>query len=126
MTEEAKPGGWWYPSRLPAWYARWVVRLRWLVVAFWVATAGAAMLYLPAIGHSGNDLNQLVSANNPAVQSEIRSFDKFGFPLLSRVAVVQRDPDGLPMGIQTKALMRARAVSEGRTRTSGPSSRRCR
>jgi RND superfamily putative drug exporter len=71
------------------------------------------MMFLPALGHGGNDLNQLISADNPAVQSEIRSFEKFGFPLLSRVAVVQRNPDGLPMTIQAEAVMRARAVTEG-------------
>ena len=47
------------------------------------------------------------------MQSEIRSFDKFGFPLLSRVAVVQRNPDGLPLATQAEAVTRARAVSEG-------------
>jgi RND superfamily putative drug exporter len=113
MTEGVVPRGRWHPGRLVGWYARWTVRLRWLVVAFWVVMAGASMIYLPAVGHGGNDLEQLVSAGNPAVRSEIRSFDTFGFPLLSRVAVVQRNPEGLPVAIQAKAVMRARAVSQG-------------
>jgi RND superfamily putative drug exporter len=95
------------------WYARWTVRLRWVVVAFWVAVTGVSVLGLPAIGHAGNDLNQLVSADNPAIASELRSFEAFGFPLLSRVAIVQRNPDGLPATVQLKAVMRARAVTEG-------------
>jgi putative drug exporter of the RND superfamily len=95
------------------WYARWMVRLRWFVVAFWVAVTGASVLALPAIGHAGNDLNQLVSADNPAIASELRSYEAFGFPLLSRVAVVQRNPDGLSAAAQLKAVMRARAVSAG-------------
>jgi RND superfamily putative drug exporter len=74
---------------------------------------GASLAFLPTIGQGGNDLNQLVSANNPAVQSELRSFEKFGFPLLSRVAVVQRNPDGLSAATQREALMRARSLSEG-------------
>jgi RND superfamily putative drug exporter len=113
MSEDIRPRSRWRPSRLLQGYAYWVIWLRWWVVAFWVASAAAAMAWLPAIGHGGDDLDQLVSADNPAVQSEVRSFEKFGFPLLSRVAVVQRSPDGLPAGVQAKALLRARAVSEG-------------
>jgi len=112
--DDAKAGGRWRPSWLLRSYARAVVRLRWLVVAFWLVAAGVSMVYLPSVGHGGNDLEQLVSADNPAVQSEIRSFEKFGFPLLSRVAVVQRNPDGLPMKVQTEVVARARAVTEGK------------
>jgi RND superfamily putative drug exporter len=89
------------------------VRLRWIVVAFWVGLTGVAVLFLPAVGHGGSDLDQLVSADNPAVRSEIRSYEAFGFPLLSRVAVVQRDPAGLPASVQFEALTRARAVTQG-------------
>lgn len=113
MTEQPVPRSRWYPSFWLRWYARWIVRLRWIVVAFWLAAMGASVAFLPSISYGGNDLNQLVSANNPALQSELRSFEKFGFPLLSRVAVVQRDPQGLSMATQAEALTRARALSEG-------------
>lgn len=113
MTVISAPRRRWQPSQLLRWYARWMVRLRWLVVAFWVAAVGAAVLLLPAMGSSGSDLNELVSSDNPAVQSEVRSLDKFGFPLLSRVAVVQRNPEGLPLATQAEAVTRARAVSRG-------------
>ncbi|HET8683792.1 MAG TPA: MMPL family transporter [Micromonosporaceae bacterium] len=113
MTVISAPRRRWQPSRVLHWYARWIVRLRWLVVAFWAAAVGAAVLLLPAVGHSGGDLNELVSSDNPAVQSEVRSLDKFGFPLLSRVAVVQRDPKGLSLATQAEAVTRARAVSRG-------------
>lgn len=103
----------WRPSFLIGVYARVIVQLRWFVVAFWMAAVGASMYYLPALGHAGTDLNELVSAESPAVRSEIQSLEKFGFPLLSRVAVVQRDPDGLSEETQEKAIERARAVSEG-------------
>jgi RND superfamily putative drug exporter len=112
VTEEASSRSW-YPSRLLGWYARWIVRLRWFVVAFWAMAAGAAVMYLPAMGQGGNDLGQLVAVDNPAVRSEIESFDKFGFPLLSRVAVVQRNPDGLPPEVHAKAVLRAREVTAG-------------
>jgi len=104
----------WKPSHALAMYARVLVRLRWLVVAFWLAATAAAVMLLPSVGYRGEDLSQLVSNDNPAVQSEVRSFEKFGFPLLSRVAVVQRNPHGLPLDIQTKAVTRARDLTEGK------------
>jgi len=82
--------------------------------------AAASVWFLPALDNGGSDLEQLVSADNPAVQSEVRSFDRFGFPLLSRVSVVQRNPDGLPVRTQ------ARRSATARTPTSNPSSRRYR
>lgn len=102
-----------YGSRASRWYAWTIVRLRWFVVAFWLVVAAASVLYLPGIGQGGNDLSQLVSSESPAVQSEVRSFDKFGFPLLSRVSVVQRDPNGLSTAVQARAAERAQAVSKG-------------
>lgn len=101
-------------SRLLEWYARGVVALRWLVVAFWLVMAAAATVYLPALGGGGNDLEQLVSVTNPAVQSELRSIERFGSPTLSRIAIVQRNPNGLSSAVQTKAVDRAKAVNEGR------------
>ncbi|GAB4058195.1 hypothetical protein GCM10028775_64550 [Catellatospora paridis] len=110
----------WRPSRLLEYYAISVVWLRWVVVALWVAAVAASVLYLPAIGHGGSDLGQLVSADNAAVRSEIRSFEKFGFPLLSRVSVVQRNPDGLPLSVQAEAVARARDVTEGKYSDAAP------
>lgn len=111
MTKVVRLRGW-RPSWLIGAYARWIVRMRWLVVGFWMAAVGAVVLHLPALGHAGTDLNDLVSADNPAVQSEVRSLEKFGFPVLSRVAVVQRDPGGLSRETQQRAIERAKAVSE--------------
>ncbi|MDG6106351.1 MMPL family transporter [Dactylosporangium aurantiacum] len=114
MTEpETPPRSRWHPSLLLQWYARAVVWLRWLVVAFWVAAAAAVYTFVPAYGTGGNDLEQLISADNPAVRSELQSVQKFGFPVLSRVAVVQRNPAGLSTETQTKAVARAKAVSDG-------------
>ncbi|WP_327001726.1 MMPL family transporter [Dactylosporangium sp. NBC_01737] len=113
MSEPRTPRSRWYPSRLLEWYAGIVVWLRWLVVAFWVAAAAVTIAYIPAYGTGGNDLEQLISADNPAVRSELQSVDKFGFPVLSRVAVVQRNPAGLSAATQAKAVARARAVSDG-------------
>src|SRR5689334_14468730 len=101
-------------------YAGVVVALRWPIVAAWVAAAVASVLYLPAVGQGGSDLQSLVSADNPAVRSEVRSLQKFGFPLLSRVAVVQRNPAGLPDATVTKAVQRARDVGTGAYPDAGP------
>ncbi|WP_432824768.1 MMPL family transporter [Dactylosporangium sp. CA-092794] len=113
MSDDVEPRTRWRPSLLPRWYAGIVVWLRWLVVAGWLAAAAASVVYLPTVGQGGSDLEQLVSADNPAVRSELRSFQRFGFPLLSRVAVVQRNPGGLPQDVQAEAVQRAQAVSDG-------------
>jgi putative drug exporter of the RND superfamily len=113
MSEVVTPRSRWSPSQAIQWYAQIIVALRWFVVVFWVFVTAVAVGSLPTLGRAGSDLNDLVSMNNPAVQSELRSYDKFGFPLLSRVAVVQRNPHGLPLAVQARALARAKAVSEG-------------
>src|SRR5215813_6139766 len=97
-------------SRFSLWlraYARLMVGLRWIVLAGWVVGA-VLVLRLPTIGNSGEDLSQLVSKNNPAVQTEMRSADLFGYSLLSRVAIVQYNAHGLPASVMTRAAVRAR------------------
>jgi putative drug exporter of the RND superfamily len=89
-------------------YARLIVGLRWIVLACWVAGAVVVLMRLPAIGNNGEDLSQLVSTNNPAVQTELRSADKFGYSLLSRVAIVQYNAHGLPAPVMARAIVRAR------------------
>jgi putative drug exporter of the RND superfamily len=114
VTEQPDAYSRWRPSLLLESYARLLVGLRWIVVAFWLAATAAAVMYLPSIGQGGEDLSELVSVGNPAVRSEVTSYDKFGFPLLSRVAVVQRNSKGLPTEVQTRAVARAKDVSDGK------------
>ncbi|MFC7759534.1 MMPL family transporter [Catellatospora bangladeshensis] len=114
MSTEPMPRSRWRPSFLLEWYAEIVVWLRWVIVLAWLAATAAAMVYLPALGQGGSDLGQLVSVDNPAVRSEVRSFERFGLPLLSRISIVQRDPNGLPASVQADAVARAQAVSEGK------------
>ena len=101
---EARRGGVW------GWYARAAVRLRWVVLAGWVALISVAVL-VPA-PKSESDLEGF-AAGNPAVAAELRSFELFGFPLVSRVSLVQHDPDGLSVYAQAEAVLRAVAVSQG-------------
>ncbi len=93
-------------------YARLVVRLRYAVVAAWIGIAVVATTVLPGLVEGGDDLG-FVGLDNPAVATEVRSFELFGFPLLSRTVLVQRDPDGLAPAAQAKALLRGIGVSQG-------------
>lgn len=98
-------GGWWRR------YAHLVVRLRWLVVAGWVAIV-TTLLVIPAPSSGAGDLEGF-GTDNPAIAAELRSFELFGFPLLSRVALVQHDADGLSVSTQAQAVLRALAVNQG-------------
>jgi RND superfamily putative drug exporter len=77
-----------------------------LVLVFWVAAAALACLYLPGLGSESGSLADNVPRNAPAVATEERSARIFGQPL-SRVAVVQHDPDGLEPGVQRHAVATA-------------------
>ncbi|QEC48273.1 MMPL family transporter [Baekduia soli] len=85
-----------------------VVRLRWVVVCGWILAAVAAVRLLPAIedAHSGA-LGALVPRDAAAVKAEIASKTRFGFPLLSRTLIVQRDPRGLSAAEQAAVVERA-------------------
>lgn len=76
--------------------ARLVVRLRFVLVTAWIAGAVAATLLLPALGESGaSPLGGLVPNDAKAIQAREHSLELFTVPLLSEIAVVQRDPHGL-------------------------------
>ena len=47
------------------------------------------------------------------MQVEKRSFELFGFPLIARTVVVQRDPAGLSPYAQARTVMRAVSVDTG-------------
>ncbi len=99
--------------RLAEAYASLVVRLRFLIVAGWLAGAVVVTLYLPSIQDSSRgNLGGLIPADNPAIQAEIRSVTLFGFPVLGRVAVVQRDPQGLDIYAQARAGLRAVTITQ--------------
>ena len=94
-------------------YARVTVALRWVIVVGWVAAATAAMLFLPPMQGTANDIEAL-GANDSSFAAEQRSLELFGFPLLSRAAIVQRNPEGLPPLVQAEAVMRGIAVNQGK------------
>ncbi len=75
--------------------------------------AYAAVALLPPLSAGGEELEGFAPSTNPAVASEIRSFEIYGLPLISRVALVQRDPAGLSVVTQAEAVLRAVAVTQG-------------
>jgi RND superfamily putative drug exporter len=93
-------------------FARVVVFLRFPVLLVWIALAIAAAVFLPTlVVDQGEGLRALVPRDSPALHAEIESARRFGFPLLARTVVVQRDPDGLPAGVQANAVLRAVSVT---------------
>ncbi|QVT78504.1 putative transport protein MmpL9 [Nocardioides aquaticus] len=94
--------------------ARGLVAGRWLVVVAWLAAVGACLAFLPAQASGGGGLSGLLSGDTPAVEAELRSVELFGFPLVARTVVVQRDPSGLSPYAQARTVVRALAVDRGR------------
>ncbi len=94
-----------------------LVRLRWPVVVTWVAVAFAVVVWLPPLTGGDSALKGFASGN-PAVETELRSFQLFGFPLTGRTAIVQRNPDGLSVYAQAEAVLRAVALTQGAYDTS--------
>ena len=74
--------------------AHLVVALRWWVIAFWAVATVGSLMFFPSLAGSGggSGLKRIFSADTPAVQTEKRSAELFGFPLIARTVVVQRDP----------------------------------
>lgn len=82
-----------------------IVRLRYLVVAAWIALAVVAVVALPTIEEAQvGSLGDLVPRESEALKAELESRDIFGFPVLSRTAVVIRDASGLPDEVRRRAL----------------------
>ncbi len=101
------PGAW----GLAAWL---VVKLRFAVIAFWIAAAVLLTLSLPTIREAQvGALGDLVPNNAGAIDAELRSSELFRFPLLSRTLVVQRDADGLPGAELAGHARRALKLNKG-------------
>jgi RND superfamily putative drug exporter len=84
-------------------YAWLVVTFRWFVVLGWVLAAVAAALWLPATSPSA-DLGGFAPPNSAAIATEKASAQAFGFPVLSRTMLVQRDENGLSQGAQQRVV----------------------
>ncbi len=101
-------------------YAFLVVSLRWLVIGGWAAAVAAAIVFLPPLNPtSSTTLSQLIPPGSQAAQAESDVARLFGFPLDAAVAVVQRDPHGMPKAIQYRAVRQAITVDQELAGTSG-------
>jgi putative drug exporter of the RND superfamily len=103
-----------YPSAGPLarGYAFVVVSLRYLIIGGWAAAVAAAIVFLPPLNASTEGLSELIPAGSPAAHAESDAEVLFGFPLDAGVAVVQRDPRGLPAATQDRAIRQAIAADQ--------------
>src|SRR6187200_1352164 len=100
-------------------YAWCVVTMRWLIVLGWGAACVVAVLWLPSTGQQA-DLGGFAPPNSTAIATERASAEAFGFPLLSRTVLVQRNEAGLSAGAQERAIERAVGVAKGTIGDVGP------
>ena len=100
-------------------YAWTVVTFRWLVVIGWAAAGVAAALWLPADSQR-TDLGGFAPPDSRAIATERASAQAFGFPVLSRTVLVQRDEAGLSRAAQERVVERAVAVAKGGAGDVGP------
>jgi putative drug exporter of the RND superfamily len=95
-------------------FASVVVFLRFPILLAWIALAVAAIVFLPPLAiDQGEGLRALVPNDSPALHAEIESARRFGYPLIAREVVVQRDPNGLPADVQGNGVVRAVDVTRG-------------
>src|SRR5579883_388529 len=88
---------------------------RYAIVALWIAATVLAVQRLPSLSPEGSgrgSLGALAPKNAPALRVEERSLQLFPFPVLSRIAIVQRDPHGLTLAAQRRLLMRAVGIDQ--------------
>lgn len=93
-------------------YGRVVVALRWLIVTAWVLGAVAALVWLKPFEQVSGGLED-IGAGDASLAAERRSSEIFGFPLITRVAMVQHDDAGMEPVAQAEAVARALAVTQG-------------
>ena len=98
---------------IPRGYASWIRRYRWLVLVFWAIAVPLLTVTAPSLGAGGDQLANVIPLDSPAIQAEIRSVEEFGFPLSSRTAVLQHNPDGLSVFTRTQSVLDALSVDQG-------------
>ena len=103
-------------ARLFAWL---VVTFRWFIVLGWAVILVAAAVALPP-STSSADLGGFAPPNSRAIATETASATAFGFPILSRTLLVQRDDHGLSQAAQQRAVERAVAVAKRTAGDVGP------
>ena len=89
-------------------FAWTVVRLRWLILAGWIAAAIGASVFLPSLEDAGSlPATSLLPEDSDSLDTTAHAQRLFSVPLTSQIAVVQRDPDGLSAAAQARVAKRA-------------------
>jgi putative drug exporter of the RND superfamily len=100
------------PSR---WFSWSVVTFGWLVVPALAVAAFAAWRGLPGMSTlPASGVQALLPEQTKAGRAELEADRLFGSALLPRIAVVQRDPDGLPEAQQRRIVAIAVRLDRGR------------
>jgi len=94
----------------------WVlIRLRLVILPGWIVVAILVATHLPAFtDQTQSETTGLVPTNARSASVEARGIRDFGTPMLSRVAVVQRDSGGLSADVQKRAVRRALRIDRHR------------
>jgi RND superfamily putative drug exporter len=88
-----------------------VVSLRYLIVGGWAVGVVLAIMFLPPLNAaSSGGLSDLIPPGSAAAHAEADAARLFGFPIDAAVAIVQRDPHGMPPDIRDRAIRQAVAV----------------
>ena len=86
-------------------YAFVVVSLRYLIVGGWAAVVVLAVIFLPPLSAtSSGGLSDLIPPGSAAAHAESDAARLFGFPIDAAVAIVQRDPHGMPAATRDRAI----------------------
>jgi RND superfamily putative drug exporter len=92
-------------------YAFVVISLRYLIVGGWAAAVVLAIMFLPPLSAtSSGGLSALIPPGSAAARAEADVARLFGFPIDAAVAIVQRDPHGMPAAVRDRAIRQAIAV----------------
>jgi putative drug exporter of the RND superfamily len=97
-------------SRVAAAYARLVVALRWPIILAWVAGTAYVVVALPEPTAGPADLISLVPKHAPAITAAQQAARAFDVPFSAEVSVVERDPGGVSVQEQRRAVGQALAV----------------
>jgi putative drug exporter of the RND superfamily len=91
-------------------YAFVVVGLRYLIVGAWAVDVVLAILFLPPLNATSGGPSELIPPGSAAAHAESDVARLFGFPIDAAVAIVQRDPHGMPTATRDRAIRQAITV----------------
>ncbi len=101
-------------------YVAAVVAARWWVLAVVGLVTVAATQLLPSLTAVGGGLSGLLGTESEAVATQVAAIERFGLPLLSPTAVVQRDPGGLDPYLLADSALRAAEVVQAAVQGTNP------